>query len=427
MKFGLSRFRITPDFPVCLACSQQKDTLSERIHDDIYMGCMILENEGDYVLIISYDLLFHSRDLHEFIYDLSFRLYGVESKNILINFTHNHNSPSTLGYNDFSSSPEYEDLLKVITADAVKKAFTSMENGWLEYGEIPGRWAVNRRRQTKQGIKLAPNPDGNTDDRIYLMRLVSSDGSTKGLLVNYACHPVHYPDTLALTSEYPGFLCRYLENHIEGCIPLFIQGAGADTRPASTAEGDRFVHRSFDYIGRMAFEMGSEIVSFIRNDKFKRIDPCFRGYGFTLEVPFEDEGIEYFKACIENEGLSAHLRRNATEMVYRYDSLGNSFTLECGLIRLGVDLFVVHMGGEPCCEVKFNIMDIFENKSLIFAGYTDASAYIVTDGMLEKGGYEVGCFLEYMHKGRIKPGIDSIIRKGYADAFLQIQECPVPT
>ncbi|MBN1622892.1 MAG: hypothetical protein JW903_00870 [Clostridia bacterium] len=421
MEFGLSRVCITPGFKTCLACSQQKDTQFEKVHDDIYTACAILSNREEKILILTYDLLFHSRDLHSFVKNHAAKKYGIKSENILINFSHNHNSPSTLGYNDFSASEKYEILLREKTLLAIDLAYDSMEPGNLEYGEIEGHWAINRRRPTPDGIKLVPNPHGPVDDRIYLMKLTSKSGNTKGLVINYACHPVHYPDTLALTSEYPGFLCKYIEEKIPGCTPLFIQGAGADARPAGTVEGDSFVHRSFEYIQEMASDMGDTIISYLAENNLKKATPEFSSVSFDVRIPTDDKGMDYFKNQSTDEALSAHLRRNALAMVSNYEAIDRAFTLTCGIIKLSEKLFIVHMGGEPCCEVKFNLMNIFRDCDVIFAGYTDGCSYIVTDRMISEGGYEVECFLEYLHKGRIKPGIDKLIMDSFESAFNQVK------
>jgi len=420
MQLGLSRICITPEFPTCLACSQKKDALFERIHDDIFVNCLVLSNNSTGIIIMSYDLLFHSRNLHEFIYSYVKQNYNVPSDNILITFTHNHNSPSTLGYNDFSASMQYEELLKSRSISAIDSAFTKMGPGSVRYGQIPGHWAVNRRKRTDEGIKLAPNTDGPTDDMIYVLGLFGEDEKALGIIVNYACHPVHYPDTLAITGEYPGFLSRYIEEKIPGCIPIFIQGAGADARPASTAEKGVFVHRSFDFIQKMASEMADSIMSLICGNKMTVLTPGLKCTVFSIEVPTDDEGIEYFKNCITNETLSAHLRRNAVELVRDYNSIKTSFELKCGIIQISEDLLILHMGGEPCCDVRFNLSTLFKGKNIIFAGYTDGCAYIVPDYMIDEDGYEVSCFLEYKHKGRILHGIDKLIFNSFKTAMIEL-------
>lgn len=415
--FGFSKHNITPDFPTCLACSQQKDTLFERIHDSVYVRCIVLKNNSRFVVILSYDLLFHSRDLHEFIFDYTRTLCDLKKSDILINFTHNHNSPSVLGYNDHSSNQVYENLLQTRTKACLKEAFSDLQPGSMEYGFIPGNWNISRRRKSPYGIKLAPNPEGPADKNIYILKLLSKPGEVKGLLVNYACHPVHYPDTLGLTSEYPGYLCSYLENEIQGCMPVFIQGAGADTRPLGTVEVNRFVHRSYAYIESMSVSMGKAIIENLNSNIFKQIEPDFASVDFSVQVPTENEGIDYFKNCINDNKLSAHLRRNSKYLFDNFSLLKDQFTLECGLIKLGKDLIIAHMGGEPVCEVKFNIENLLCDYKIIFAGYSDACGYIVTDKMLDEGGYEVNCFLEYIHKGPIKKGVDSLILSSFKNAL----------
>lgn len=414
--FGAAKQIITPPFPTCLSCSQQKDTLFKRVHDDIFVRSLVLKTNGAAVLIISYDLLFHSRDLYDFICNYTVK-YGVTDSSLLVSYTHNHNSPSTLGYNDFSSSLEYETFLKESTISCIDAAFSNLEHGSMEYGIIDGEWSVNRRKKTSEGIKLAPNPEGPVDKRIYTLKLKTKDDIIKCLLINYACHPVHYPDTLAVTSEYPGFLCRYIEDEIPGCTPLFLQGAGADTRPLNTAESGVFKKRSYEHIEKMALSMKDAIIAALQTSCFSAVKPSFSSVFFTLNIPTEEFSKQYFKENIYSDKLSNHLKRNAKNIYDAYDSTAPSFLLACGIIKLADNLLLVHMGGEPCCEIKFAIEKSLTGYNIIFAGYTDACSYIITDAMIDEGGYEADCFIEYMHKGPLKLGIDKIIAAGYAKAI----------
>ncbi|MDX1357961.1 MAG: hypothetical protein R3232_03935 [Clostridia bacterium] len=420
LETGFSKIDITPEFPTCLACSQQKDTLFQKIHDHIYARCALLKHGSKNILILSYDLLFHSRDLLAFAYDYASTLMKLGKSDIIINYTHNHNSPSTLGYNDFSASEPYEEFLRDKTVLAIDAALKQLVPCSMEYGIVSGNWNVNRRLHTSAGIMLAPNPGGPRDKDIYVLKFLSGNGEILGLLLNYACHPVHYPDTLALTSEYPGHLCGYLENDIPGCAALFIQGAGADTRPLGTVEGNRFVHRDFSYIENMAKSMEKAVIDSIDSGSFRKVKPDFDSINFKIEIPTEDEGREYFKNNMTNDNISGHLRRNAEYVYNNYDSINNSFSLECGIIKISDELLIAHMGGEPVCEVKFMIEKILAGYDVIFAGYTDACAYIVTDKMIDEDGYEVRCFLEYMHKGRISLGINSLLSKGFQSAIRKI-------
>ncbi|MFO7612162.1 MAG: hypothetical protein R6W99_06745 [Clostridia bacterium] len=420
LRFGFSKKNITPVIPTCLACSQKKDTPYESIHDEIFLRGAVLESKGRKILILSYDLLFPPRGIDATAMELAKSRYDVDPSDILISCTHNHNSPSTLGYNDFSSTPEYEGFLREATADCIDDAFKDMQPGRMEYGAVAGNWNINRRRNTGKEIQLAPNPDGPVDNMVYILHLISGKGKTKGLIINYACHPVHYPDPLAITSEYPGFLCRYLEEEFTGCIPLFIQGAGADSRPLSTVDGDRFTIRSYEFIENMAMSMKNSIASTILSGKLAKTEPSFSSVSFSLDIPTEDLGKEYFRYNINNTSLSEHLKRNAKFIFTNYSSIKPSFSLACGIIRLAGSLVIAHMGGEPCCEIKFAIEEVLSEFNVMFAGYTDSCAYIVTDRMIDEGGYEVRCFIEYLHKGRIKKGIDEIINTGFREAAVRL-------
>jgi len=94
-----------------------------------------------------------------------------------------------------------------------------------------------------------------------------------------------------------------------------------------------------------------------------------------------------------------------------------SLPLHCQTLRLSKDLFVATVGGEPCFPVKELVRSAFAGRNLCFIGYTDACAYVVSDAMLDEGGYEPNAFLEYGLIGPFEKGLDEKYRSSFRESL----------
>lgn len=64
---------------------------------------------------------------------------------------------------------------------------------------------------------------------------------------------------------------------------------------------------------------------------------------------------------------------------------------------------------------------LVEKGKLCFIGYTDACAYVVSDGMLDEGGYEPNAFLEYCLIGPFEKGLDEKYRNSFQDSLNRLR------
>ena len=238
-QIGIAKEIITPPFKTCLACSQYYGKPYMEIHDDVYVKALILFDGINYGLIISFDLLFHDRSLNNSLKYYAFEKYNIPSEHTIICYTHTHNSPSSMGYDSHNASDEYEEFLLNRGKMCIDRAFTNIFEGSLHYGSAEGDWNINQRLNVDGKVEMKPNLDGPRDNSIYFLVIKDRDNKIRAFLLNYACHPVHYPAPTMLSAEYPGRLCQLLEAKYYGAIAMFTQGAGADSRPRGTAKAGK--------------------------------------------------------------------------------------------------------------------------------------------------------------------------------------------
>lgn len=73
---------------------------------------------------------------------------------------------------------------------------------------------------------------GPVDPEVGVVKVVGAGGAVRGLLVNFAAHPVILgADNFYLSAEFPGAMQRALEARFPGATVLFSQGAEGDVSP----------------------------------------------------------------------------------------------------------------------------------------------------------------------------------------------------
>lgn len=163
--------------------------------------------------------------------------------NICICASHTHGSPNMdPGFLFARASQEFVNYIFDSAIEAVRSAgSSSFCPVKLCYGKEPVFGvAVNRRRKAFifENWRLArraqnlPNRESETNAQLRLLIFRGLlDNSIKGLLVNFACHPVSDPSN-TVGADYPGFLRNKIADYYGVNIPFgFLQGFSGDIRP----------------------------------------------------------------------------------------------------------------------------------------------------------------------------------------------------
>lgn len=411
-----------------------------EIHDDLYVRTLVLEDSAENRLVlISLDLCFHDEGLTESLREYARDKYRVPHDNLLVICTHTHFGPAVKGYDFNFYEPAYEEFLFTRITQCIDRAYLNRYEGHIAYGTAEGRWNISRRRKIGGHIEFAPDPEGETDNQIYLLKLSDKAGNIKALLANYACHPSNLKERLTISSEYPGRLCQILEQKYYGCTALFFQGCGADSKLRIGADGDKFTPVGYDDCDQVAAEMAERINELLRSDRLLPLDLQIGSKMFQIPVPleiypkayFEKEseihsgrpGVRFDKTHINDKCHDLLLWACADYVTEHYDELPDKIDLNCGVIRLNPDFYIFTVGGEPSFDVKKVLAKAILGKKMMFFGYSDAVAYIPSDKIIAEGGYEAeGSVTEYRLKGRIAPGIDELLIKYFADAVKSLNE-----
>lgn len=419
MKFSFAKELITPNKKCSLACCPPYDRPYLEIHDDIYArGCYMEDEKGGKTLLLSFDLLFHNDLLNKTLADYAERTYGVPKAAVLVNYTHAHTAPAAAGYGDTLTSPEYEEFLVTRALSLIDRIFTTIMEGDVSYENVPCDWSMSRRKivDGKCG-DMAPSPDNIREKTMDVLKFTDTSGKIRGLIVDYATHPVHYPGESTISGEYPARLVSLLECEYYGASALFLQGAAATSRPRTTVNGDRF-RAPCDYsdVDMLATALFQTVKTALCSRNWSPLTLDIGAAADAIQLDMEKQPYAYFA---EKEKLDLGFINNSSlkYILQNYQTMDDFILLNVGMIRLTKDLYFCHMGGEPGMEMKALLEALFPHIKIIFVGYTDAISYIPTNQMLSEGGYESTCFIEYAKLGPFKPEIDQKVKTSFQKMF----------
>ena len=433
MYFGTAKDIITPIAKMKLACPGGNfNDLFDAIHDDVYVRCLAMDDGNNKTIFLSYDLLFHDRSLNVAVEEYAKEKYGIDPSSVIVSYTHAHTSPASPGYNPGAHDDNYEAFLIERSRNCVDRALCAMFEGTLEYGSFDADYNVSRRGIIDGEFCNAPNFNYEHDTKMNILCVRDTGGKIRSILMNYACHPVFYPAKKTICGEFPARLCQYIDMRYYGCMSLFFQSAGADVRPRPTilknADKNAWAWNNslgFNGVDDFAKCISDGVSSFVECGVLENIELSIKSEQFDIELEMEPASLETFKKKYEmHKNDLPNPNKNNAEFILNggYETMPHSLPLHCQVLRLSDELYIATTGGEPCYGVEKAIAKAFDGKNVIFIGYTDACAYIVDDVVLDEGGYEPTCHLEYRLIGPFKRGLNQLYTKSFKSAYEKISK-----
>jgi len=418
---------ITPPAPMRLSCTGDFENISTAVHDDLYVRALALRAaDGRTMLWVSYDLLFFDRGLNRTLAAHAAERYGIDPVLVTVAAVHNHNSAAVEGFNPGRGRADYELLVRQRGIAAIDAALAHLRPGRLEVRRTDLDLNVQRRVVRDGQAVAAPNEGAPRDTELVLLSVTDPAGTLAACVVVWACHPVFYPDRTIITGEFPARLCHLLESERYGCTPLFFQGAAGDARPRASIVDGGFAPRPFAVVDAFARDLAQQVLALLDRPG-EPVDLAPVGAEFTIRLPIDAEPREHFTDLVaQPPSLPGHpMWTNAALIAPAYDQRPRHADLVCTLVRLThsadptADLWLATMGGEPCSDIK-GLVRAAVPGPVVFVGYTDSTAYIVSDRMLGEGGYEVTCGVSFGHRGPFSPGVDARITEGFGQAVAQL-------
>lgn len=194
---------------------------AERVDDPLYVRAAAFSDAQDTYLLICCDCLGLSRTIAEQV-KLSIKTrYGISRENIMLVSIHTHTGPAMqyhLGCGEVN--PEYTasvpgHILRAVDAALMDRS--RVESLSFIQNPLPQPCAFNRAYKE--------NP---VDDQARFFR-IQRPGKKPLILASYACHPVCRGVSRGISADYPGRICRMLNE--QGNDALYLNGLCGDIDP----------------------------------------------------------------------------------------------------------------------------------------------------------------------------------------------------
>ena len=257
LRVGLAEVDITPPagFPMA---GYYHERLADGTLDPLRAKAIVFREGGTEAALVGCDLIGIATDLSRAVRQLASAKTGIPASNIVIAATHSHTAPDYMKelYLHLGNAPQdpqrkaYIEKLIGGLVEAIATAHAAAKPAALEYGAAIQTMPVafNRRFVMRDGSvrtwQSYENPDvvraaGPIDPEISLLALRDFDGTTRGILSNFALHL----DTVGgqkWSADYPYFIEQTLRKSIgPDIVSIFGTGCCGDINHVNPRSRDR--------------------------------------------------------------------------------------------------------------------------------------------------------------------------------------------
>ncbi len=422
VKAGVARIDITPDGPIWMSGYAARNKPSEGVLTRLWAKALALEDAGgNRAVIVTTDLIGLPMELTDVVAALAMEKYELERAGLVFNSSHTHTGPvvrGNLSVMESQQSPhrealaEYRRRLQQNLLDVIGAALADLASAELafEYGEA--RFGVNRRQFTPKGVVIGVNPDGPTDPRVPVLRVMSPAGKVRAILFGYACHNTTLTaEFYQLSGDYAGYAQAEVEKEFPGAVALFVQLCGGDQNPNPRSK--------LEYAEQHGRTLAAEVARVARG-KMQPAGGRLRAAYQLAALPFAPHTREQFEQ--EQKDANVFRRRRAALMLKLYDERREPRLLRYPVQAIRVDpgFTFLALGGEVVVDYALWAYRTWPREKLIVAGYSnDVPCYIPSARVLGEGGYEaVDSMIYYGQPGPFTEEVEARIH----DAVRQVMK-----
>ena len=375
LKAGTAVIDITPPLEVGLLTSSVRGEWKpfQSVRSPLKARALVLECGGQRLALVSLDLLgLTSVTVGNWLRFRRALARGTSNlfhpDNIVITCTHTHNAPESVGVTNLYRTPQFrvwiEQLRRNLSQVLINAQATAREcTVSLATTEL-NNFSLNRRIPTDAGIVMSDTlqpiaPElfrrKPIDRRVHSLQFNGLDGSTVATVVHAICHPVHEMCLPHISSDFPGEMCRSLEEQFDLGTALFFNGATGDVNPPTVSEGPK--------------------AALLHGEALARV--------VTLSIPQ--------RQTVKTENF--HFHRRTINLPVRSEK-GRPILQTCpaylSALRLG-DLAIVFLPGEIFSETALAIEEVSLFRNTIIVGFAESSiGYVPPKHVFQEGGYEIG-------------------------------------
>ena len=232
MRVGTATVDITPPVGTWLVGYLDREAVSDSVADPLRASALALSSDTDTFVLVSCDVLALHSSVVAIAREHICAATAIPPASVWVGATHTHSGPPT------HPSPEinelersYIDELPRRIAEAALLAIGDLQPAEIRYASVVSDLGANRRRLVNGVAAMEPAIGRPIDDALSILDIRHEDGTQLALLAVLGCHPVTVGrNNLTVSADYPGALCRLLEDALGGRV-IFCIGAAGDVNP----------------------------------------------------------------------------------------------------------------------------------------------------------------------------------------------------
>lgn len=397
MKVGAAKVDITPPLGMQLEGYEVRTGGATGVHDPLHARVLVAEGaDGTTVALVVADLIQVDPRLQGLVADEVLALTGIPRERLQLVGTHTHSGPR------LAAPSEAERTIGHAISSAVARA-------WTDRREAVAAVGIGR----VEGIGANRRPNGGpVDDRVTVTRIDGVDGKPIATHASYGCHPTTLgPNNLLYTADYPGVLCRLVDDAVGG-ITIFSTGPQGDVNPGGYSPEGSMVGvvvpwRTFESAQSYG-EILAECVLGVRTDLVPV--PSDRAWGDARVVELRRKWLPEAGAAREAATLARAAATRVTEVRLSADAVyhaavaaayaelladqaedpGRDGPVPVRASALGVGpLLHVGVSGELFASLGMQIKSALgDNRTCVAALCDGTVGYLPTAEAFEIGGYE---------------------------------------
>lgn len=405
---GFSKVSISPPIGAPLAGFAARQGMCEGIHDELFSRALVLENNGTAVAFVSLDVLAVSSEFTDRVRAGIEQTTGIGKDAVMIASTHTHAGPVTV-----KTFFNPEDTLDAAYMDSLARAIEdSVSEAWEK--RFPARVGVGTSYVTGIGVNRRTPDKKPIDEEIGIIKVEDSQGKTRAVLINYACHPtVLGSNNLLATGDFPHFAVEKVEQEIgTGGFAMFVNGTQGNISMGHSSElsaiGIITPGRTFERAAELGCKLADatlQALSGIRTKENCELGATISTVNFPLkDLPNIEEARQDFRQA--EEDLERVLQSEAaTEVLMKaksqalYASITNFYAQETAHLdgHLPVELQAFRISdavflavpAEVFVEIGLELKRRAAYKTYIVGIANGYIAYFPTRAAYADGGYEV--------------------------------------
>lgn len=422
MKFGIDRTDLTPSWNTYLAGYGIRRDLSDGVNDPLTFTSLVIEERGRTIFLGAADLVGlgreHSVRLRRKIADL----LGIGYSDVMINCSHTHggilvsdsSSYQLDGINRLDHARKNRRFIERRILASVRRAAESMRAGKLYYGEGETTLMMNRRPVVDGAVQNRPNPPGKVDGCLKVLRINDEEGRIAAVLARVSCHPVATGPQHLVTADFPGSFRVELERCFPGAKAVFLQGVGADARPALVAAGDRWRFARHDELPLIGLPLAREVIAVLAGGKMTEIDRLrLRSEVRVVELPVINRRVQRrdLEEMLKLEyPPDEKWKPKAIERVLARKKFNLGMPITMQMISFGPRLSILGVEAEVLCALGEKIEQPLSTEFRMTLGYTNGARCYLPDRVeYARGGYEVDAWLLDDLPSPLSPDLEDIM------------------